>query len=210
MREETFLAAVEIARDIIRQTEEALGPSTAKAVARFWDDCDPSAGYGCLETLIWCSEEIAVAWDSVSLVAERLLRENERLPPELARWVADRLAGGCPRPTKRGPDPDTNLARDRGIVDAVQWLVQSGFSATRSKNRGPHASFDGQSACDAVGAAAHLSYSRVEGIWTSSAASDSPIRRRPFDVIGVTGDSPPRAVVSFKKHRNEEGALIPQ
>lgn len=148
-----------------------------------------------------------VAWDSLNLIAARLLRDGESLPTELAQWVADRLAGERLRPTKRGQDPDANHGRDRGIVDAVQWLVTSGFTATRSKNRGSEANFEGGSACDAVAMAANLSYSRVEAIWTESAAPESAIRRRTGTVIGVTNDSPPRAVVSFSKARNKEDTL---
>lgn len=209
MREETFLDAVEIARDIIQMTEEALGPSTAEAMARLWRDRSPSTRDAYLRDLIWCSEEIMLAWDSVSLIAQQLLRGGESLPAELAGWVADHLAGKRPRPTRRGQDPDANLARDRGIVDALQWLAQNGFRATRSKNRGSRASFEGGSACDAVGVAANLSYSGVERIWTKSAAPGSPIRRRPITVVGATSDLPPRVVVSFANLRNEEDTLAP-
>lgn len=204
MHEATFNDAVEIARDIIQQTEELLGPSPAEVTARYFCDHAPSAQRANLRILIWCAEEIMLAWDSVNLIAERSLRDGVSLCPELVEWVADRLAGKRPRPTRRGTDPDAGLARNRGIVDAVQWLVDNGFSATRSKNRGPQASYDGQSACDAVGVALNLSYSGVEGIWTKSAAPNSPFRRRSATVVGVTDDSPPRVVVSYNKPENEQ------
>jgi hypothetical protein len=67
------------------------------------------------------------------LIAQQLLRDGEPLPGELASWMADVLARKCSRPTARGKDPDANFVRNRAIVDAVQWLVQQGFRATRSK-----------------------------------------------------------------------------
>ena len=210
MREETFEAAVEIARDIIRDTEEALaefGASTPEQLARLCRDQPAETQERDLHRLIWCSEEIVASWDTVSRIAQDLLREEGSLPPELAEWTADVLddvlAGRRPRPTKRGRDPDANLARDRAIVDAVQWLNQNGLKATRNairnKDRLPTtACFEGGSACDAVGVAAYMGYKNVERIWTKSADPDSPIRRRKHVVVGLTNDSPPRAVVSYE------------
>ena len=62
--------------------------------------------------------------------------------------LADVLARKRSRPTARGKDPDANFVRNRAIVDAVQWLVQQGFRATRSKAMAV-ASVEGGSACDA-------------------------------------------------------------
>ena len=70
------------------------------------------------------------------------------LPGELASWMADVLARKRSRPTARGKDPDANFVRNRAIVEAVQWLVQQGFRATRSKAMAV-ASVEGGSACDA-------------------------------------------------------------
>ena len=70
------------------------------------------------------------------------------LPGELASWMADVLARKRSRSTARGKDPDANFVRNRAIVDAVQWLVQQGFRATRSKAMAV-ASVEGGSACDA-------------------------------------------------------------
>ena len=210
MNEETFEAAVEVARDIIRDTEETFaefGASTPELLARLYRDQPAEIQERNLHRLIWCSEEIVAAWDAVSRIAQDLLREEGSLPPELAEWTADVLddvlAGRRPRPTKRGPDPDANLARDRAIVDAVQWLNQSGLkamrNAIRNKDRLPtKACFEGGSACDAVGVAACMGYKNVERVWTKSAAPDSPIRRRKHVVVGFTNDSPPRAVVSYE------------
>ena len=66
----------------------------------------------------------------------------------MASWMADVLARKRSRPTARGKDPDANFVRNRAIVEAVQWLVQQGFRATRSKAMAV-ASVEGGSACDA-------------------------------------------------------------
>jgi len=212
---ETFDEAVKVAHDMIRDTEEAFreaGASPAELLAnayRAW----PVSTSGpllrqmrtpedYLSVLIWCSRKVAGAWDSVSLIAQDLLREGECLPPELAGWVADRLAGRRPRPARRGRDPDENFERDWAIVDAVQWLVHNGFTATRGAIRDrawlpAEACSEGGSACDAVAVAATMSYKNVERIWTKSAQPNSPIRRRKPKVIGITSDSPPRAILSY-------------
>ena len=62
--------------------------------------------------------------------------------------LADVLARKRSRPTARGKNPDANFVRNRAIVDAVQWLVQQGLRATRSKAMAV-ASVEGGSACDA-------------------------------------------------------------
>ena len=196
MRKETFQAAVEIARDSIRQVEDVLGASTPGGFAHFYKMLPAENREDYLRILIWCSEEITVAWDGVKLIVEELLREEKPLPPELAIWEADRLAGQRPRLTKNGPDPDGDNIRNRAIVDAVQWLTQNGFKATRNRIRNkrvlPEACFEGGSACDAVGVAAGMTYKAVERVWTESASPDSPICRRPLVVRGITSHSPPR------------------
>lgn len=207
MDEERFLEAVEIARDSIRQTEEAFGASTAEQIAGFLRDAPTETRERYLRVLIWVSEEIMAAWDAVSLVRQDLLLEGEAIPPELAEWEVDRRAGKRQRPTRPGPDPDANLARDRAIVDAVQWATQNGFTATRNRIRGKEklstqACFQGGSACDVVGVAANMGYKNVERIWNNSKDPDSPIRRRPLVVTEITSLSPPRVRVSYEEPKN--------
>ena len=200
MRRETFEGAVEIARDIIRQQIELSGTSPSENFARFYQIRPAETRAAYLRDLLWCSEQIVVAWDSVNLIAVDLLQKGELLPTELGKWVADRLNGQRQRPTKRGRAPDADHARNRGIVDAVQWLVAQGMTATRNGIRNRHkltnACFEGASACDAVGVAVCLGYKRIEAIWTESASPDSAIARRPFKITGYR-QSPPSAIVSY-------------
>ena len=101
-------------------------------------------------------------WDAVKLIARRLHRDRELLPPaELDEWVDDVLDGRLERPKRRGPDPGGNLVRDELIVRLVKLFESDGFTATRNKTK---AGVD--SACDAVGEAFGMSYGAVEKVWT--------------------------------------------
>ena len=200
MRRETFEGAVEIARDIIRQQIELSGTSPSENFARFYQirPAETRAALSSGSTLVLRTDRGGM--DSVNLIAVDLLQKGELLPTELGKWVADRLNGQRQRPTKRGRDPDADHARNRGIVDAVQWLVAQGMTATRNGIRNQYkltkACFEGGSACDAVGVAVYLGYKRIEAIWTESASPDSAIARRPFEITGYRR-SPPSAIVSY-------------
>ena len=183
MREETFNAAVDIARDCLRQEHENWGATSAEGMARLYRRRDPNTRVAFIRDLVWCSEEIAFAWDSLNLIARDLLRDGEQLPTELAEWVADRLDTNRPRPSRRGQDPDAKVNRNRAVMVAVRHLTRQGMTATRNKGGLNRACFEGGSACDAVGVAANLSYKTVESIWSESASPESPIYRFAFRYV---------------------------
>ena len=189
MGEETFRAAVEIARNILRREREVWGATAPEGMVRLYERRAADTREDYLRDLIWCSEEIAVAWDSLSLIARGILRDGEQLPDALAEWVVDVLDDQTkpkkdrrrPRPTRRGQDPDGKLSRNRAVMVAVRHLASQGIRATRNmtrkRERLPEACFEGGSACDAVGIAAGMNYKAIEGIWTDSASPESPIYR---------------------------------
>ena len=178
MDKATFQAAVETARDILQKFRESSGNTPAENLLHLYEFRPAEIREDLLRDLIWCSEEIAAAWDGLNLIAENLLQEGNPLPPNLAKWVADRLAERRPRPTKRGPDPDANLPRNLAVMVAVRQLVNHEMRPTRRRRLVNNtACFKGGSACDAVGIAAGMSYKNVEAIWTPSASPESPIYR---------------------------------
>lgn len=97
-----------------------------------------------LAALIRDSAKERMAWDAVSLIAVRVLRDRERLPDELSPWLADTLDK-----TRERPKEDLQ-ERNRAIVKAVRLLVDSyGFHPTR--NGAGKCCSEGGSACDVVG-----------------------------------------------------------
>ena len=151
-----------------------------------------AAGYrDALSGFIRNSEHNPLAWDGVRSFARRLLRDGQLHDHELVGWVGDRLEDKRTRPTRRGRDPYANLVRDKFIVFAVRKLEGNGFSATRNKPL-PRACEEGGSACDAVGEALGMGYSRL----------DCPTRRP-----AVT---PPRrsATARCRGHRSSSGRCV--
>lgn len=181
MDEATFNGHMEHARHTYEQIIRLTGETPAEQLLRLYWLRPPETRRDLIRDLIYCSEEIAGAWDGLTLIAERLLRERpNEIPPELRQWIAERLATPPrERPTRRGQDPDALVGRDRAIVIAVKDLTERGMTATRNSNRygAARASFKGGSACDAVGVALGMGYKNVERIWTGSASPVSPIYR---------------------------------
>ena len=134
-----FQEAVEIARGLLR-VYEAVGNTPAEALAcSYWTN-----KVDVLTAFIRCPDS-AVEWDTVNLIAQKMLREERSLPPELAEWIADVLADQLlkqkeekrrPRLTKRGVDPDKDSVRNMKIVNAVMMLTELGMIATRNITRG--------------------------------------------------------------------------
>ena len=176
-----FQEAVEIARGLLR-VYKAVGNTPAEALAcSYWID-----KVDVLTAFIRCPDS-AVEWDTVNLIAQKMLREERPLPPELAEWIADVLADQLlkqkeekrrPRLTKRGVNPDKDSVRNMKIVNAVMMLTELGMIATRNITRGgTNAAEEGGSACDAVGMATELTYRNVVRIWTDGAPA-SPVLSR--------------------------------
>ena len=104
-----------------------------------------------LRRLIRLSQEHKYIWDTVNLIARRLLEAGTRLPTPLAQWVADVLVNQTPeRGEGRRPRPrrgGRKALRDRMICLAIKKLVDQGVTATRSGGRAK-ACREGGSACD--------------------------------------------------------------
>ena len=142
-----------------------------------------------LRRLIARSETSADAWDALSLVTQRLLRDPDPyrdplLPVELAAWAAD-VVEDVPkkrddkkraRPTKRGVK-QKNYTRDENIRTWIEIEIvfqDSPINPTRNmtvKGGGeprPEPCVEGGSACDVVGVALGMeNYATVEKIWTN-------------------------------------------
>ena len=132
MDEEIFRAAVEIARNILRREREVWGATAPEGMVRLYERRAADTREDDLRDIIWCSEEIAVAWDSLNLIARGILRDGEQLPDALAEWVADVLDDQTkpkkdrrrPRPAmKRGPSwpPQPRLKMSRGGFSPPRW-----------------------------------------------------------------------------------------
>ena len=100
----------------LSQHQHQFGETPAETRARIFRKVLPKRGRDdFLRDLIAESVNTKLAWDSVKLIAEDLLRDGEQLPDALAEWVADVLADIAkprkdrrrPRPTKGG-SPETN------------------------------------------------------------------------------------------------------
>ena len=97
MDEATFLSYVEFVRRRFVDYKRDLWETPAKGWAYEYKSLPEGACGGFLQGLITRSGETKLAWDSVSLIVQGLLREGDALPAELAEWVADVLEGKRPR-----------------------------------------------------------------------------------------------------------------
>ena len=185
MREETFAAAVEIARKVIAHETELWGETAAAGFAHLYHRRTEDSHEAYVHDLVFCSKEIRAAWVALRLIAAQVLREGKPLPPELASWTADVLEKRLDRPP--GKDKDASLAKKRAFMVAIRHLNNQGMKATRNKTQNrkvlPEACFEGGSACDAVGVATKKNYGSVEGIWTESASPGSPIYRLAYQYV---------------------------
>lgn len=178
MDDARFDVGVNAARRTLERLEEVIDLPLPEYWARGYFRTRAEDQPELLDSLISGSREIRGAWDAISLIAQRRLREDgTSVPRELAGWAADVIQDVSkpkgkrtrPRPPARGPDPSETYVRDWAIVHTVQLLVsQRGFTATRNKPiEKPCA--EGGSACDAVGVAFGMKkYKAVERVWTKS------------------------------------------
>ncbi|MDE0101724.1 MAG: hypothetical protein OXN89_05035 [Bryobacterales bacterium] len=178
MDKATFQEAVEFVRDINQKCDESHGDQPEGGIVCLYELRPPDLREDLVHDLIYCSTGIMAAWDALDMLTGKLQREGNTLPPDLARWVADRP----PRPTKRGPNPDRDVLRNIGMMIAIRALELRGWSTTRRVTRNGkelrHCCAEGGTACDVVGVAAGIGgYKNVEGIWTGSADPKSPIYR---------------------------------
>ena len=110
-----------------------------------------------MTALIATAETKKFAWDTLSRLAQHVLRAGEPVPVELATWVADVLAGQRKRPAKDG---DPRGGRDAAMLACLDRLIHGhGLAPTRNQASPP------ESACDAVASAWSLSYKAVERVY---------------------------------------------
>lgn len=174
MDEAAFKDAVEVARGIIDECRETNGDTAHEWLGRLYELRPAELRGALLHDLLYCSTKIAAAWDGLELIAGKLRREGQPLPPDLARWLQD-----CPRrPTQRGPDPDRDVPRNCMIVIAVRHFTRCGLPPTRRANKSPRCCWQGGSACDVVGAAIRMNYKAIEAVWTNSAKTESAFYRK--------------------------------
>ena len=77
----------------LSQHQHQFGETPAETRARIFRKVLPKRGRDdFLRDLIAESVNTKLAWDSVKLIAEDLLRDGEQLPDALAKWVADMLS----------------------------------------------------------------------------------------------------------------------
>ena len=100
---------------------------------------------------------------ALTAIAIDHLRRGDEMPAELRDFVIGVLEQNRPPRSQVGK----LQPRDTAICQAVHRLVHEDFNPTRNKDKGSEASAEGGSACDAVGAAIHMSYSNVERIWNA-------------------------------------------
>ena len=128
-----------------------------------------------LRSLIAESAGDKLAWDSVKLIAETLLRDAKQLPDDLAEWVADVLTDiAKPRKDRRRPRPtkggSSEANRDWVIRGAIQYVgTLYNLPPTRNGEGPGECCAEGGSACDVVGRAVFgktiKAYKNTERIW---------------------------------------------
>ena len=177
MDEATFQGYVEFARLNFADYKRDLWKEPAKGRAYSYRILPPDGRGDFLSGLIEGSGETKLEWDSVSLIAQELLREGEPLPAELAEYVADVLEGKRPRPNK---GPMATSRRDATIFLAVDHVAQR-FHLNPTRRRKPverealpHCCAEGGSACDVVGAAFGVGYKVAERAWDQRSIYWSP------------------------------------
>ena len=88
-----------------------------------------------MTALIATAETKKFAWDTLSRLAQHVLRAGEPVPVELATWVADVLAGQRKRPAKDG---DPCGGRDAAMLACLGRLIRDhGLAPTRNQASPP-------------------------------------------------------------------------
>ena len=169
---------VNFACRILRTERRQWGDTVADAMLHLYKQNTEEERKVCLRSLITLSAYYKFAWDSVSRIAQDLLGKRRRPPRELELWIRKVLDGTRPQPKPRGRDLNANAPRDRARVIAVLALLGKGLKATRNGARPEKCSHEGESACDAVGMAAELTYKiknptykNMERIWLAGVSS---------------------------------------
>ena len=185
--------------DLVEQARRELvgtplwGQTLPETDVRFFEQLTPSEELRerFIRVLIRHSETDKRGWESLSLIAQNLLRKREPLTPVLADWLADVLEDTKGRPVTRGRPPQDPLLAVL-IARMMQIIAdQCGLNPTRNltKNVGaqrqlylPKPCFEGGSAGDVVGVAlAGLGHERDFTAIADAWRKHGPKRGKPSD-----------------------------
>ena len=173
----TFDKYVNFACDILRTERRERGGTIAEVALKCYQRDTARGQKVFLRTLMRLSEALQFADDAVRLIGEDQLGKTRRAPRELEKWMAKTKVPQRPALTSRGPDPNTTMLRNRGIIIAVACVANlPNMTPTRNASRGEACTFIGGSACDAVGIAVKrvyakelkkkkIEYKTIERIW---------------------------------------------
>jgi len=159
MDETTFDQYVNEACAVLRTERRTWGDTIADVAFEYYRRDTARGRKVFLRNLIGLSKYFQFANDAVRRIGEDQLGKTKRAPRELEIWMAKTKVPQRPALTARGPDPNTNMIRNRAIIIAVSRLVKRpNMTATRNESRGEACTFKGGSACDAVGLAVKRVY----------------------------------------------------
>ena len=170
-----FEQHVQIAVAIIQDAPDVFGNTPAEGVARLYETVTNRIERPCTELLVALieqSDNYTGAYDTLNLVAGRLLMSKQQLPDELSVWLGSVILGNRKPPMRRGRKSETNYTRNRALKLAADTLVARGLQPTRTSLPGEHnpCTAGGGTACDAAGIAYErvtgdrLNYKTVEGV----------------------------------------------
>lgn len=175
MNETTFDKYIATARHILWTERQMWGDTLEDFAYECYRRKTASGRNVFLRNLIGLAEYFRFAQDAVRRIGRAELRNRRRTPRELERWMAKTKVPKQPRFIARGPDPNTNIMRNRAIMIAVLVLSRKDLTPTRNITQGKidylECTFLGGSACDAVGLAVKrvynddLDYKTIERIW---------------------------------------------
>ena len=160
MGDDVYRTAVEDARIFREAGASSERLRLSEAAADEVMKLDQSAFVHYLTVLIESRVRQREAWDALGIISKTLLRNGKPLPPPLANWLANMLAGERRRPSRGA---DRTGTRDANIACTVSYIANE-YGLTPTRAGSGHAG-QGQSACDAVGVAWGLGYKTVEKIW---------------------------------------------
>lgn len=156
MDDSEFSGLVKFVKQQFAEHEKEFQEDPVKAAAYHYDILPESGRGAFLRDWIDRSHTDQPAFDDVWFIAQTLLRRRERLPDELAEWLADVMAGELRRPST---GVRKYRERDRVITLAVHHLgIRFGLNLKQSKS-------GERGAYDVVGEAFGLSPKMVDKIW---------------------------------------------
>lgn len=109
---------------------------------------------------------------------------------------------GVVAPTRRGPHPERDAARNIAAL-AAMWFLSEQLSlkpVTRPLNGIPESCAEGGSVCDAVGDAMGWTYKNAERVWTSR---KQIFQRHPLSIMTLWAELPSATLLGIPPTRNK-------